>query len=117
MQKKKKLLSVLLAVLTFCCLLTTAALAADDTSGVGDVAGAVEDTWKAASGQIKDVVNKVVFPVIDTILAIFFFAKLGMSYFDYKNNRQFDWTGPAILFACLVFMITAPSYVWSIIGI
>ena len=47
-----------------------------------NVAGAIEGTWKSASGQIKQVVNNVVFPIIDVILAVFFFAKLSMSYFD-----------------------------------
>ena len=47
----------------------------------GDVAGAIEGTWKSASGQIKTVVNNVVFPIIDLILAVFFFAKLALSYF------------------------------------
>ena len=37
----------------------------------GDVAGAIEGTWKSASGQIKTVVNNVVFPIIDLILAVF----------------------------------------------
>ena len=48
----------------------------------GNVAGGIEGTWKSASGQIKQVVNNVVFPIIDVILAVFFFAKLSMSYFD-----------------------------------
>ena len=48
----------------------------------GDVAGAIEGTWNDASGQIKTVVNNVVFPAIDLILAVFFFAKLGTAYFD-----------------------------------
>lgn len=51
-------------------------------SGKGDVAGAIEGTWKDASKQIKTVVNNVVFPAIDLILAVFFFAKLGTAYFD-----------------------------------
>ena len=42
----------------------------------------IEGTWSDASGQIKTVVNKEVFPAIDIILAVFFFAKLGMAYFD-----------------------------------
>ena len=86
-------------------------------TGTGDVAGAIENTWKDASSQIKAVVNNVVFPVIDLILAVFFFIKLGMAYFDYRKHGQFEWTGPAILFACLVFMLTAPLYLWTIIGI
>jgi len=82
----------------------------------GDVAGAIEGTWSEASGQIKAVVNKVVFPVIDLILAVFFFAKLGTAYFDYRKHGQFEWTAPAILFACLVFTLTTPTYIWSILG-
>ena len=85
-------------------------------NGTGDVAGAIESTWKDASSQIKTVVNNVVFPIIDCILAVFFFIKLGMAYFDYRKHGQFEWTGPAILFACLVFMLTAPLYLWTIIG-
>lgn len=85
--------------------------------GTGDVAGAVESTWTTASQQIKSVVNKVVFPAIDLILAVFFFAKLALAYFDYRKHGQFEWTAPAILFACLVFCLTAPLYVWTIIGI
>lgn len=99
-----------LLVLT-CMVLTTAALAA------GDVASAVESTWDTAATQIKTVVNNVVFPAIDMILAVFFFVKLGTAYFDYRKTGQFEWAAPAILFACLVFTLTAPTYVWDIIGI
>ena len=95
------------------CLTATTAFAA----GTGDVAGAVESTWQTASGQIKTVVNNVVFPAIDLILAVFFFAKLGTAYFDFRKSGQFEWTAPAILFACLVFTLTAPLYIWQIIGI
>ena len=83
----------------------------------GDVAGAIEGTWITASAQIKTVVNKVVFPAIDLILAVFFFAKLGTAYFDYRKHGQFEWAAPAILFACLVFTLTAPLYIWQILGI
>jgi hypothetical protein len=86
-------------------------------AGTGDVAGAIEGTWREASGQIKTVVNKVVFPAIDLILAVFFFAKLGMAYFDYRKHGQFEWSAPAILFACLVFTLTAPLYIWTILGL
>ncbi len=83
----------------------------------GNVAGAIEGTWKTASTQIKTVVNNVVFPIIDVILAVFFFAKLGLGYFDYRKSGHFEWAAPAILFACLVFTLTAPTYVWTIINI
>ena len=86
-------------------------------TGTGDVAGAVQSTWTTASAQIKTVVNNVVFPAIDLVLAVFFFAKLGTAYFDYRNSGQFEWTAPAILFACLVFTLTAPLYIWGIVGV
>ena len=86
-------------------------------AGTGDEAGAIEGTWKDASAQIKTVVNKGVFPAIDLILAVFFFAKLGTAYFDYRKHGQFEWAAPAILFACLVFTLTAPLYIWQILGI
>lgn len=81
----------------------------------GDVATAIEQTWTQAQGQVRTVVNNVVFPVVDMILAILFFVKLGTAYFDYRKHGQFEFTAPAILFACLVFTLTAPLYIWSIL--
>lgn len=83
----------------------------------GNVAEAIEETWDTAAGQIKTVVDNVVFPAIDLILAVFFFAKLGTAYFDYRKHGQFEWTAPAILFVSLVFVLTAPLYIWTVIGI
>ena len=109
----KRLIVMLVVVLAMTCLMATTAFAA----GTGDVAGAVESTWSTVSTQIKSVVENVVFPAIDLILAVFFFAKLGTAYFEYRKSGQFEWAAPAILFACLVFTLTAPMYLWSIIGI
>ena len=81
----------------------------------GDVAGAIENTWNTAKSQVQTVVNNVVFPVIDMILAILFFVKLGTAYFDYRKHGQFEFAAPAILFACLIFTLTAPLYIWSIL--
>ena len=81
----------------------------------GDVAGAIENTWKTAQTQIKTVVNNVVFPVVDMILAILFFVKVGAAYFEYRKHGQFEFSAPCILFACLIFTLTAPLYIWSIL--
>lgn len=112
MKNRKRLFVAFVLTLIMVCMLGTTAMAA----GTGDVAGAIEGTWNDVSAQIKTVVNNVVFPAIDLILAVFFFAKLGMAYFDYRKHGQFEWSGPAILFACLVFTLTAPLYVWTILG-
>lgn len=109
---KKKYLKILLFaaanVLTFSVFSVTAFAA-------GDVATAIESTWTAAQTQIKTVVNNVVFPMVDMILAILFFVKLGTAYFDYRKHGQFEFTAPAILFACLIFTLTAPLYIWTIL--
>ena len=110
--KKKKWLVMVTLVFVFSLMFGTTVSAA----GTGDVAGAIEGTWNDASEQIKTVVNKVVFPAIDLILAVFFFAKLGTAYFDYRKHGQFEWAAPAILFTCLVFTLTAPAYIWTILG-
>lgn len=113
---KKNILKAIIMVIVITvsvCALSVCAFA----QGGGDVAGAIESTWDTASEQIKQVVDNVVFPVIDLVLAVFFFGKLGCAYFDYRKSGHFEWTAPAILFACLVFMLTAPLYIWGIIGL
>ena len=117
MNNKKKygkwlIVGAVLLLTTLICLTTSTTLALAE----GDVAGAVEETWQAAREQIKQVVNNVVFPVVDMILAVMFFVKLSTAYFDYWKHGQFEFTAPCILFACLVFTLTAPLYIWKIIG-
>jgi len=111
MKRMKKTLPIIVILLLFGTLFAVSAHAAS-----GDVAGAIESTWSDAKTQIKTVVNNVVFPAIDLILAVLFFVKLGTSWFEYRKHGQFELGAPAILFACLVLMLTAPLYVWSILG-
>ena len=106
----KKMLLCIAVVTVILYVFTVTAFAA------GDVAGAIKGTWTAAQGQIKDVVNNVVFPAVDLILAVLFFVKLGTAYFDYRKHGQFEFTAPAILFACLLFTLTAPLYIWTILS-
>ena len=81
----------------------------------GDVAGAVEGTWSTAKTQVVSVVDNVIFPVIDVILAILLFVKIGLAYLDYRKHGQLEWAPIAIIFGCLIFTLTAPLYIWSII--
>lgn len=81
----------------------------------GDVSSAIESTWTSAQTQIKNVVNNVVFPAVDMILAILFFVKMALAYMDYRKHGQFEFVAPAILFGCLVFSLTAPLYIWTIL--
>ena len=106
----KRILPIVLVLLLF------GAFFAVQVSAVGDVAGAIEKTWTDAKTQIKNVVDKVVFPAIDLILAVLFFVKLGLAHMGYRKHGQFEMAAPAILFACLVLMLTAPLYIWGILG-
>ena len=102
----------------FLCLLTVMLLMSTmvvPAFAAGNVAGAIENTWNTAKTQVQSVVNNVVFPVIDMILAIMFFVKVGTSYFEYRKHGQFEFTAPCILFACLIFTLTAPTYIWTIL--
>jgi len=83
----------------------------------GDVSGVIEQTWTNAAGQIKTVVNNVVFPALDMILLILFVVKLASAYMDYRKHGQMEWVPAAILFAGLIFSLIAPQYIWGIIGI
>ena len=53
----------------------------------GDVSSAIESTWTSAQTQIKNVVNNVVFPAVDMILAILFFVKLANRVYGLSQAR------------------------------
>ncbi|MBR3032214.1 MAG: DUF3852 domain-containing protein [Clostridiales bacterium] len=110
--KTRRILCMILMIVLVVGIMAAPCLA----DGNGDVAGAVESTWNSAKSQIKDITNKVIFPVIDMILAILFFVKVGTAYFDYRKHGQFEFAAPCILFACLIFSLTAPLYIWNIVG-
>lgn len=115
---------IITRILTMCALLVCMAVimampafaeTTPTTPKTANVSGAIESTWKAAQGQVKDIVNNVVFPIIDMVLAILFFTKIATAYMDYRKHGQFEFAAPAILFACLLFSLTAPAYIWSIL--
>ena len=104
--KKRSIVLWLAVLLLLLCLPAGAATSVD---------AVIEQTWSSIRGQIQNVVNNVVFPAVDMILAVVFFVKLSSAYFDYRKHGQFDFTAPAILFACLVFTLTAPLYIWKVL--
>ncbi|MCL1952035.1 MAG: DUF3852 domain-containing protein [Oscillospiraceae bacterium] len=82
----------------------------------GDVAPAIESTWNAAKGQIETIVNKVIFPALDLILAVLLFVKIGSTYMDYRKHGQLELTAPIVIFAGLLFCLLAPQFLWKIIA-
>ena len=112
--KKKRI--VRLFAMAGVMMLLAAFMAIPASAAASNVSGAIEGTWNAAKGQVQTIVNNVVLPVIDMILAVLLFVKIATAYMDYRKHGQFEFTAPAILFACLLFSLTAPSYIWSILG-
>ena len=82
MKKLRKYLRPLLLALVVMAILCVPAFAS--SGGKGNVGAVVESTWKDAAGQIKTVVNNVVFPALDMVLTIAFFGNSALAYFDYK---------------------------------
>jgi hypothetical protein len=109
---RMKFIKILISIAVVVAMLTVSILPA---FAAGDVSSAIQSTWNSAQTQIKNVVNNVVFPAVDMILAILFFVKLATAYMDYRKHGQFEFTAPAILFGCLVFSLTAPLYIWTIL--
>lgn len=72
----KKILRILLLSTALALALCVPALAANS-----DVSSVIQDTWTAAAGQIKTVVNTVVFPALALILTVAFFGKVALAYF------------------------------------
>ena len=81
----------------------------------GDVSRAIQSTWNDAKSQIKTIVNNVVFPLLDVVLVILLFVKIGTLYLEFRKHGQFEWTPVAIIFGCLLFTLTAPLYIWSVV--
>lgn len=66
---RMKFIKILISIAVVVAMLTVSILPA---FAAGDVSSAIQSTWNSAQTQIKNVVNNVVFPAVDMILAILF---------------------------------------------
>ncbi len=81
---KKKLAAIATSVVAVA---TTMAMTA---YAEGDVSDAISSTWNDAKSQIKTIVDDVVFPVLDVVLVILLFVKIGTLYMEYRKHGQFE---------------------------
>ena len=96
--KKKRIVRMFTMLCVLTLFVAFMAIPASATA-TGNVSGAIEGTWNAAKGQVQTIVNNVVFPVIDMILAVLLFVKIATAYMDYRKHGQFEF--------CLLY--TSPS--------
>ncbi len=113
MSIRKKGIRVLLLALTVAALCMVPAFA----SSAGNVADAVEQTWTDAAGQIKTVVDTVVFPPSPWCWGLHSLSRWHCASSTIASTASLEWTGAAILFVCLIFVLLAPNYIWNIVGI
>ncbi len=59
----------------------------------GNVSGAIEETWKTALIQIRAVVDHVVFPAIDLVLAVFFLENWELRTLISENMANLNGAG------------------------
>ena len=85
-------------------------------SAEGSISGAFTDTWAEAKEEIRGIVDGVVFPVLDTILVVVLFVNIAMQYFKYQQTGHIDFLTPGLILICLIFTLSAPSFIWNIIG-
>ena len=106
---------LMIACLMIACLIPVLSVPAFASA---DVAGAVTDAFNSyMKPQIEKVVDNVVFPLIDAGLAIALIVKLILAWMNYRRSGgDFEWHIPAIIFCSLVVSLTAPLWIWNIIG-
>jgi hypothetical protein len=114
--KLKRILALLAELTILCSLLAVTAYA---TTTNNDVAGTVQTAFGTyVKPQIMKAVNGVVMPIIDAILSVLFVVFIVMAGVNYKKHSggDFEWHVPAALFAGLIVSLTAPLWMWSMIG-
>ena len=83
-----------------------------------DVAGSATSAFDTyMKTQIKGIANGVIIPCIDGILLVVIIVKAIMLWQSYKKNGgEYDWHSLAVLGGCLVVALSAPLWMWTVIG-
>ena len=66
--------------------------------------------------EVKNVVNKFVFPLISAVLLVVLIIQIVRTYRDWKEHEEVRYEVPIIIGVCLAISITAPLFMWGIIG-
>lgn len=104
--------------LLFLLTLLTVVLALPAFAANTDVSGGVTSAFNEyMKPQIKDIANKFIIPIACGIDLIALIVKSIMAYSNYKRNGgQYEWHALAVMGGCLVIGVTAPLWMWGLIG-
>lgn len=85
-------------------------------STVATISGALESAFNDnVKPEIKAVGN-IVIGIGAAIILIQLIRKIIFAWQDYKHEREINWQVLVALLICLVLAITAPTWMWGIIG-
>lgn len=119
MKTFKKLSALVTAFLTSCYLSLVTFAEGGETGGgttTGDVAGAITGMWGNVKGQIKTICNDVVFPACAFALAVVLIVFIVKAVLSYREGNGIHWGGIIASLIGLVVVVTAPLYIWGLIG-
>lgn len=66
--------------------------------------------------EIKGVVNKFLFPIIEAVLLIVLIIQIVRTYKDWKERGELDVEKLIVVVVCLAICIAAPAFMWGIVG-
>ncbi len=66
--------------------------------------------------EIKGVVNKFLFPIIEAVLLIVLIIQIVRTYKDWKERGELDVEKLIVVVVCLAICIAAPAFMWGILG-
>ncbi len=113
MKKSNRIFICLAAALCLMLVVSYPVCASAATTTTAEVA---KNVWATIESQAKEIVNKVVFPVLDFILVVWLTVNAALAYKGYKEHGHVDWASIIFPFVCLIFSLTMPLYIWQLIG-
>ena len=66
--------------------------------------------------EVKGVVNKFLFPIIEAVLLVVLIIQIVRSYKDWKERGELDVEKLIVVGVCLAICIAEPLFMWGIIG-
>ena len=86
-------------------------------STVATISGALESAFNNNVKPEMKAIGNIIMYIISGVLIIAFVVKGVFVWRDYRHNGgEIQWNVLLVLFICLVVVVSAPSWMWSVIG-
>ena len=115
-QHTRRLIHCALLLVLTAALVILPVYATGEGAASGDIAGVVDGIWQDAVGQMKSICNGVVFPALSVVCGIAFVISMIVSIFNYRKHHTVEVAWPIALLIGLLICLTAPTWVWTLVG-